>query len=66
MCCICHSYPWAFPRIFEKGETDFRGLFSGPITTFESNIPFILRFMIDTGVRVIECLCDVVQFCRRS
>ncbi|KAI0295971.1 hypothetical protein BC826DRAFT_1006478 [Russula brevipes] len=40
----------SLPRIFERGETDFRGLFSGPVTTFESNIPFILRFMIDTGV----------------
>ncbi|KAH9995602.1 delta DNA polymerase [Russula vinacea] len=50
---ITVTEPRAVPRvrgIFEKGETDFRGLFSGPITTFESNIPFILRFMIDTGV----------------
>lgn len=45
----------AFSRIFERGETDFRGLFSGPVTTYESNIPFILRFMIDTGVRVVRC-----------
>ena len=49
------SYLWAFSRIFERGETNFRGLFSGPVTTFESNIPFILRFMIDTGVRIMEC-----------
>ena len=32
---------------------NFRGLFNGPVTTFESNIPFLLRFMIDTNVRVI-------------
>lgn len=48
-------YLSAFSRIFERGETNFRGLFSGPVTTYESNIPFILRFMIDTGVRVVEC-----------
>jgi hypothetical protein len=56
------SYLRALPRIFERGETSFRGLFSGPVTTFESNIPFILRFMIDTGVRLIECFCDVDSF----
>jgi len=49
------AYLRTFSRIFERGETSFRGLFSGPVTTFESNIPFILRFMIDTNVRVIEC-----------
>lgn len=55
MYCIHLPYLWAFSRIFERGETNFRGLFSGPVTTFESNIPFILRFMIDTGVRVMGC-----------
>jgi DNA polymerase delta subunit 1 len=48
------SYLPAFLRAFENGEVSFRGLFSGPVTTFESNIPYTLRFMIDTKVRPIE------------
>ncbi|KAI0255835.1 DNA polymerase family B-domain-containing protein, partial [Lactifluus subvellereus] len=39
-----------FPRVFERGETNFRNLFSGPVTTYESNIPFVLRCMIDVKV----------------
>lgn len=37
-------------RIFERGECTFQG-FDGATTTYESNMPFILRFMIDTKVR---------------
>lgn len=48
------SYLPAFLRAFEGGEVSFRGLFSGPVTTFESNIPYTLRFMIDTKVRPTE------------
>ncbi|KAH9967292.1 DNA polymerase family B-domain-containing protein [Russula dissimulans] len=50
---ITVTEPRAVPRVrgvFERGEVTFRDLFSGPITTYESNIPFILRFMIDTQV----------------
>jgi DNA polymerase delta subunit 1 len=54
------------PRVFERGETNFRNLFSGPVTTFESNIPFVLRCMIDVKVNLIEYFCDAVQFCHRS
>jgi hypothetical protein len=60
------SYLLVFPRIFERGETNFRNLFSGPVTTFESNIPFVLRCMIDVKVRVTERFCNAVQFCHRS
>ncbi len=56
------SYPQAFLRVFENGEVSFRGLFSGPVTTFESNIPYTLRFMIDTKVRPAESSRDSVQF----
>ena len=45
------SYLLSFLRVFENGEVSFRGLFSGPVTTFESNIPYTLRFMIDTKAR---------------
>lgn len=47
------TQPRNVPRVrgvFESGEVSFRGLFSGPVTTFESNIPYTLRFMIDTKV----------------
>ena len=42
------------PRVraaFEQGEVQFSDMFEqGPNLTFESNVPFLLRFMIDTGV----------------
>lgn len=36
--------------LFERGETPFRDLFAEPVTTYESNIAYTLRFMIDTKV----------------
>jgi hypothetical protein len=36
--------------MFEKGEVNFRDLFSAAIT-YESNIAYTLRFMIDTNAR---------------
>ena len=36
--------------VFERGECDFQGLWNGPVSTFESNIVYTLRFMIDTKV----------------
>jgi DNA polymerase delta subunit 1 len=36
--------------IFERGECNFQELFSGPTSTYESNIAWVLRFMIDTKV----------------
>ncbi|KAH9975916.1 DNA polymerase family B-domain-containing protein [Lactifluus volemus] len=42
--------PKAVPRVRDECETNFRNLFSGPVTTFESNIPFVLRCMIDVKV----------------
>ncbi|ETW78956.1 hypothetical protein HETIRDRAFT_155985 [Heterobasidion irregulare TC 32-1] len=39
--------PKSLPR---KGECNFRNLFNGPIPTYESNIAYTLRFMIDTKV----------------
>lgn len=44
-------------RIFERGECSFRDLFKEITTTFESNVQFTLRFMIDTklvGMNWIE------------
>ncbi|KDR67983.1 hypothetical protein GALMADRAFT_257532 [Galerina marginata CBS 339.88] len=45
--------PRSVPKIrglFERGECDYQGLFDGIVQTFESNIVFTLRFMIDTKV----------------
>ncbi|KIM44857.1 hypothetical protein M413DRAFT_442827 [Hebeloma cylindrosporum] len=42
--------PISVPKVRDKGECDFRGLFDGITATFESNIVFTLRFMIDTKV----------------
>ncbi len=39
-----------FLRIFDQGQCNFQNLFDGPISTYESNIVFVLRFMIDTKV----------------
>lgn len=36
--------------MFEQGEVQFLDMFQGPTLTFESNIQFLLRFMIDTDV----------------
>lgn len=37
-------------RVFERGECSFRDLFKGIVSTYESNIAYTLRFMIDTKV----------------
>ncbi|KZT70718.1 hypothetical protein DAEQUDRAFT_162972 [Daedalea quercina L-15889] len=45
--------PRSVPRIrgiFERGECSFRDLFNGQVATYESNVQFTLRFMIDTKV----------------
>ncbi|EIM86884.1 uncharacterized protein STEHIDRAFT_79581, partial [Stereum hirsutum FP-91666 SS1] len=45
--------PKALPRVrgvFERGECSFRDLFKGIVSTYESNIAYTLRFMIDTKV----------------
>ena len=36
--------------MFERGEVAYGDLFNGEIPTYESNMPYILRFMIDTKV----------------
>lgn len=36
--------------VFEQGEVQFLDMLNGPTLTFESNIAFLLRFMIDTKV----------------
>ena len=42
---------FVFLRIFERGECYFRdGLFPPAIQTYESNVAYVLRFMIDTKV----------------
>lgn len=38
-------------RAFERGEVNFRDLFDEAKLTFESNIAYTLRFMIDTKAR---------------
>ncbi|ORX34769.1 putative delta DNA polymerase [Kockovaella imperatae] len=43
----------ALPRVkgaFERGQIEFNGLFPAEIMTYESNIAYTLRFMIDTHV----------------
>ncbi|KAL7412360.1 delta DNA polymerase [Mrakia frigida] len=52
--------PKMVPRIrgiFERGEFQFRDMFNGPISSYESNIAYTLRFMIDnkiTGMNWLE------------
>ncbi|KJA15253.1 hypothetical protein HYPSUDRAFT_172822 [Hypholoma sublateritium FD-334 SS-4] len=50
---IILSEPRSVPKIrgmFDRGECNYQGLFDGEIPTFESNMVFTLRFMIDTKV----------------
>ncbi|EIW67930.1 DNA polymerase delta subunit 1 [Tremella mesenterica] len=45
--------PKNLPKVkgaFERGQIDFNGLFPPEIMTYESNIAYTMRFMIDTGV----------------
>lgn len=44
-----------FARLFEGGECSFENLFDGPMSTFESNVAYPLRFMIDTKVSQNNC-----------
>lgn len=37
-------------NIFERGDINFDNMFPPQYMTFESNIPYVLRFMIDTSI----------------
>lgn len=41
-------------RLFERAQIDFRDMFTQEVMTYESNIAYTLRFMIDTKVSRIE------------
>ena len=41
---------YLFTRVFERAQCSYQELFSGVVPTFESNIAYTLRFMIDTKV----------------
>ena len=51
-----------FSRMFERGECGFGEFFPGPVATYESNIAYTLRFMIDTKVlhNVISSKPDLI------
>lgn len=55
----------AYPKVrsaFEKGDVHFRSLFDGStVLTFESNIAYPLRFMIDHHVRILLLLSLLPQ-----
>ena len=42
--------PHFFTRVFERAQCSYQELFSAVVPTFESNIAYTLRFMIDTKV----------------
>ena len=42
--------PYLPTRVFERGQCSYRDLFGAVVPTFESNIAYTLRFMIDTKV----------------
>lgn len=41
--------------LFERGEMDYKDLYTEPVTTYESNIAYTLRFMIDCKVSAAGC-----------
>lgn len=43
-------FPYLSTRVFERGQCSYQELFSAAVPTFESNIVYTLRFMIDTKV----------------
>jgi len=42
--------PYLPTRVFERGQCSYQELFGAAVPTFESNIAYTLRFMIDTKV----------------
>ncbi|KAF8757761.1 DNA polymerase [Rhizoctonia solani] len=38
------------PKVRDEYMCNYQGLFNGPITTYESNMPFELRFMVDREI----------------
>ena len=44
------SRPYLPTRVFERGQCSYQELFGAAVPTFESNIAYTLRFMIDTKV----------------
>ena len=42
--------PYLPTRVFERGQCSYQDLFGAAVPTFESNIAYTLRFMIDTKV----------------
>ena len=57
--CFCLTpSPSDSSRLFERGECRFDGFFETEVSTFESNIAYTLRFMIDTRVCLFLILSD--------
>ena len=57
--CFCLTpSPSDSSRLFERGECRFDGFFETEVSTFESNIAYTLRFMIDTRVCLLLILSD--------
>ena len=46
----CAPSAYLSTRVFEKAQCSYQELFNGVVSTFESNIVYTLRFMIDTKV----------------
>lgn len=47
-------------RLFERGQLEYKGLFPQEVMTYESNIAYPLRFMIDTKVSC--CMPTSIDF----
>jgi DNA polymerase delta subunit 1 len=41
-------------RLFERAQIDFRDMFTQEVMTYESNIAYTLRFMVDTKVSALS------------
>lgn len=48
--CLFSAQADGCSRLFERGQIDFNGLFPQEVMTYESNIAYPLRFMVDTKV----------------
>lgn len=55
---------------FERGEVNFRGMFTDTSMTYESNIPYTLRFMIDHkvsyNIHPDFCPCPCIDMMRKD
>lgn len=45
--------------MFTRGQCDYRNVFSSPELSYEGDVPYFLRYMLDNEVRIIRQLVGI-------